>query len=96
MVEFPNGSSGRGHHKAIRIGIATSTALSSWYIDVMSLSCCPMSSKLGLQVYLKWLLHSEEPRDRAVSAKPEGTSGSCGVCYWEVYESTSPHLELGA
>ena len=44
-----------------------------------------MSSKMGLQVYLKWLLHSEEPRDRAVSAKPEGTSGSCGVCYWEVY-----------
>ena len=38
----------------------------------------PMSSKMGLQVYLKWLLHSEEPRDRAVSACSKGRGGNSG------------------
>lgn len=40
----------------------------------------PMSSKMGLQVYLKWLLHSEEPRDRAVSACSKGRGGNSGSC----------------
>ena len=43
-------------------------------------ACCPMSSKMGLQVYLKWLLHSEEPRDRAVSACSKGRGGNSGSC----------------